>query len=121
SVVAPILAGAAVAGVILAVAGVLLWPDGSSGGGGGTQAEPTTVAKQSTPGPRETPTPPATEPASTGGAEAVLPAGLVRDRGPGFTIGVPRGWRRSVRGDSIFWTDPASSAYVQVDRTPWSG
>lgn len=126
SVVVPILAGAAMAAVILAVAGVLLWPDGSSGGGEGPQAKPTTVAKQSTPGPGDTPTSPGTEPASaepasTGDPDGTLPAGLVPARGPGFTIGVPRGWKRSARGASVFWTDPASSAYVQVDGTPWSG
>ncbi|GAA0572816.1 serine/threonine-protein kinase [Actinomadura livida] len=120
SVLAPILAGAAVATVILAVAGVLMWPDGSSGGGPEESRQPTTVAKQSTPGPQDTPTAP--EPASSGGpSEAFLPDGLVRAPGPGFTIGVPKGWRRSDRGNSTIWNDPAGTAYVQVDRTPWTG
>jgi hypothetical protein len=26
-----------------------------------------------------------------------------------------------VQGNSVIWTDPASSAYVQVDQTVWSG
>jgi hypothetical protein len=31
------------------------------------------------------------------------------------------GWIREERGASTFWNDPASSAYVQVDRTGWTG
>ena len=54
-------------------------------------------------------------------AATVLPAGWRRASGPGYTIGVPAGWRRSVQGQSVFWRDPTSAAYLQVDRTPWSG
>ncbi len=54
-------------------------------------------------------------------AEPRLPAGWHRANGPGYTIGVPAGWRRSVQGRSVFWHDPASAAYLQVDRTPWAG
>jgi hypothetical protein len=54
-------------------------------------------------------------------AEPRLPAGWHRASGPGYTIGVPAGWRRSVQGRSVFWRDPASAAYLQVDRTPWAG
>src|SRR5690606_8634990 len=111
SVVGPILAGAAVAAVILAVAGVLLWPDGSSGAGEGPQAKPTTVAQQSTSGPGDTPTPPetepaSTEPASTGDPDGTLPAGPVPARGPGFTIGGPRGRTRPARGPRGVWPGP---------------
>lgn len=123
SVVPPILAGVVVATAMLAAAGFLLWPDGTSGGEPGASRQPTTVAKQSTPDTPTTPaTSPATSPASSGGPDRTpLPDGLVRAGGPGFTIGVPRGWQPTVRGNSTIWTDPASSAYVQVDRTPWSG
>jgi hypothetical protein len=122
SALPPILAGAVVATAVLAVAGFLLWPDGSPGGGPEESRQPTTVAKQSTPGAQDTPTGPATRPASSSGPSAApLPAGLVRSAGPGFTIGVPRGWQRVERGDSVIWNDPAGTAYVQVDRTPWSG
>jgi tRNA A-37 threonylcarbamoyl transferase component Bud32 len=50
-----------------------------------------------------------------------LPAGWRRGSGPGFTIGVPAGWRRSVEGRCVFWRDPSSAAYLQVDRTEWTG
>ncbi|MFD0855345.1 PsbP-related protein, partial [Actinomadura adrarensis] len=51
-----------------------------------------------------------------------LPSGLVRQDGPGgYTIGVPQGWTRQVKGNSVFWHDPVSEAYVQVDRTGWTG
>ncbi|MEU8797922.1 serine/threonine-protein kinase [Spirillospora sp. NPDC048819] len=119
SVVPPILAGVVVATAILAAAGFLLWPDGTSGGEPDASRRPTTVAKEPTP---DAPTAPATSSASSGGpVRTPLPDGLVKAGGPGFTIGVPRGWQRTVRGNSTIWTDPASSAYVQVDRTPWTG
>jgi hypothetical protein len=119
SPVVPILAGVAAAAVILGVAGFVLWPDGSSSAGGPDttqsppvqQTTPTSPASQTTPS--DTPTP--------GTSATRLPDGLVPASGPGYTIAVPRGWRRSVQGNSVVWTDPATSAYVQVDRTVWSG
>ncbi|TDC58892.1 hypothetical protein E1200_32810 [Actinomadura sp. GC306] len=117
-----ILAGAVVATAILAVAGFVLWPDGPSGGGPEESRQPTTVAKQSIPAERDTPTVPATEPASSGGpSRTALPDGLVRSAGPGFSIAIPRGWQRTEQGNSVIWNDPASTAYIQVDRTPWTG
>ncbi|XRQ11433.1 serine/threonine-protein kinase [Actinomadura welshii] len=129
SALPPILAGVAVAATILAAAGFLLWPDGQSGGTeeGLESPQPTTVAKQTTPGPegtrggQGTPTGPATAPSSTGPAATAVPNNLVPARGPGFAINVPRGWRRSVQGNSVIWTDPATGSYVQVDQTVWSG
>ncbi len=50
-----------------------------------------------------------------------MPNNLVSASGPGFAIGVPKGWRHSTQGNSDVWTDPASSAYIQVDRTGWTG
>ena len=125
SAAAPLLAGVAVATVILAVAGFLLWPDGSSAGGPGTAQQPS-APERSVPAEQEKPTEaePATptEPAaSETPGRAPLPDGLVPASGPGYSIGIPRGWKRSVQGASVIWTDPASSAYIQVDRTPWSG
>jgi hypothetical protein len=64
---------------------------------------------------------PATSPPIGQPAEPRLPAGWHQASGPGYTIGVPAGWRRSVQGQSVFWRDPASAAYLQVDRTPWTG
>jgi serine/threonine protein kinase len=52
---------------------------------------------------------------------ALPPAGWSRASGPGYTIGVPAGWRRSAEGRSVFWRDPGSAAYLQVDRTEWTG
>ncbi|MGH3239606.1 MAG: hypothetical protein ACRDNL_04445 [Spirillospora sp.] len=120
SPILPIVAGAVAAAAILAVAGFLLWPDGSSDNGGqaggpvGGQPSQNLVTDTSTP---DTPT----TPASSTPSQTPLPDGLVMSSGPGYSIGVPRGWRRSVQGNSVIWTDPASSAYVQVDQTQWSG
>ncbi|TDB81722.1 serine/threonine protein kinase [Actinomadura sp. KC216] len=121
SPVLPILAGAVTAAAVLAVAGFLLWPDGSSGGGGQAAAQQSPPATgRSVP---DTPTTPAAPASSTSPdpADAPLPPGLVRAGGPGFTIGVPPGWRRSEQGNSVIWLDPRTSAYVQVDQTQWSG
>ncbi|TDD24077.1 serine/threonine protein kinase [Actinomadura sp. KC06] len=117
SPVLPILAGAVAAVAVLAVAGFLLWPDGSSGGKQ-AKAQPSPPAtEQSVP---NTPTTPASSSTPSTG-ETPLPAGLVQASGPGFSIAVPRGWRRSEQGNSVIWINPANSAYVQVDRTQWSG
>jgi hypothetical protein len=121
----PILGGVAAAAVILAVAGAVFWANRPSSGGTNTTQSPTTVAQPSTPGGQGTrpgtsapPSPTRSSPAPTG---SPLPAGLTLGRGAGFTIGVPPGWRRSAQGNSVIWTDPASSAYIQVDRTVWAG
>ncbi|TMR00314.1 serine/threonine protein kinase [Actinomadura soli] len=119
SPILPILAGAVTAAAALAVAGFLLWPDGSSGGGGQGGAKPSAPAtEQSVP---STPTTPASSPSSPDTGGTPLPDGLVQAGGPGFGIAVPRGWRRSAQGNSVIWIDPVSGAYVQVDRTQWSG
>ncbi|CND60586.1 Uncharacterised protein [Mycobacterium tuberculosis] len=121
----PILGGVAAAAVILAVAGVVFWANRPSSGGTDAKQSPTTVAQPSTPAGQGTgpgtsapPSPTPSSPASTG---SPLPEGLVLGRGAGFTIGVPPGWRRSEQGNSVIWTDPASSAYIQVDQTVWTG
>ncbi|MEU4822383.1 serine/threonine-protein kinase [Actinomadura sp. NPDC023710] len=117
----PVLAGVVVAAAVLAVAGFAFWPKGSSAGGPGV-SHPPQAGGQTTPATQTTPTTPSDDPAPTSSSSAPrLPDGLVRASGPGYTIAVPRGWRRSVQGNSVVWTDPASSAYVQVDRTVWSG
>lgn len=123
SPIPPILGGVAAAAVILAVAGVVLWANRPPSGGTAATRSPTAVARQSTPAARETPrgTSASTPGSSSAPGTAPLPPGLVRAAGPGFTIGVPPGWRRSEQGNSVIWTDPASSAYIQVDRTVWTG
>ncbi|MGW2313527.1 protein kinase domain-containing protein [Actinomadura luteofluorescens] len=121
SPVLPVLAGVVVAVAVLAVAGFALWPEGSSGGDPKTSPPPQ-AAGHTTPTGQTKPTTPSDDPApKPSSSERQIPAGLVPARGPGYTIAVPRGWRRSVQGNSVVWTDPASSAYVQVDRTVWTG
>ncbi|MFA1548474.1 serine/threonine-protein kinase [Actinomadura chokoriensis] len=119
STVLPILGGVVVAATILAVAGGVLWMNRSSPDGTHTTQPPTIVAKQS--GPAAQTTSPSRSASPAVPSATPLPAGLTLASGPGYSIGVPRGWRRSVQGNSVIWTDPASSAYVQVDQTIWSG
>jgi eukaryotic-like serine/threonine-protein kinase len=94
--------GALVVLVVLAVATagflILRHPQASAPASAQTSASPTTTPGQ----PR-------------------LPAGWHRETGPGYTIGVPAGWAHSVGSHGVFWRDPASVAYVQVDRTQWPG
>lgn len=118
----PVLGGIAAAAVILSVAGVVFWMNRPSSPAD-PDLTPTPPAAEGTPSatqnPQDTPTSaPPSQPASSATA---LPAGLVRSVGNGFTIGVPRGWVRATRGNSTVWTDPVSSAYVQVDQTIWTG
>lgn len=63
-----------------------------------------------------------TGPSPTTGAPTPLPPGLRAAAGPNDTeIGVPAGWVRTVKGNSVYWHAPDSTAYMQIDRTPWSG
>ena len=121
-VLVPVLAGALVALVIAGVVGYVLWP---------RRAEVPAMTQPVTPAPATStpvqaqgdPSQPGPAPSASPSAQAPppLPPGYVRQRGPGFTIGVPAGWTRKVKGNSIYWLDPASDAYIQVDRTHWSG
>jgi serine/threonine protein kinase len=52
---------------------------------------------------------------------ATLPPGWVSATGPGYTVGVPAGWTRWTNRQSVFWRDPGSAAYLQADRTDWTG
>ncbi|WP_207944803.1 serine/threonine-protein kinase [Actinomadura rubrisoli] len=116
----PVLVGALVAVAIIVPAAVFLWPDGSSGGDPGASQSP--IADRPSSGPSTTPSDtPSSAASSPRPSRTPLPAGLVRSAGPGYSIGIPQGWRRSEQGNSTVWTDPVTSAYVQVDRTPWSG
>lgn len=113
----PVLAGAMVAVAILIPVAVLLWPKGSSGGTRTSQS-PVTQPSARASSPDGSSSSPSGSPRSI---RPPLPAGLVRSGGSGYTIGVPRGWKRSDQGNSTIWIDPASGGYVQVDRTPWTG
>ncbi|MFF5258510.1 serine/threonine-protein kinase [Actinomadura viridis] len=117
-----VLPGVLAALVMVGAAVVVLWP----GGGTADSAEPrTSTPATNTPAGTRGPTGPAGSPPGGQGASPgpvrALPPGLKRASGPGYTIGVPQGWTREERGNSTFWLDPASDAYVQVDRTGWSG
>ncbi|MFC5744175.1 serine/threonine-protein kinase [Actinomadura rugatobispora] len=120
-VLVPVMTGALIALVVVGVFGFVLWPDKESGGDAG----PSPSAPVQSP-PAQSAAPPQSGPATAAVSPPkdvlpALPQGFVRQRGPGFTIGVPAGWTRQVRGNSTFWLDPASDAYVQVDRTGWTG
>ncbi|MFB4306162.1 serine/threonine-protein kinase [Actinomadura sp. GTD37] len=119
SPILPVLGGVAAAAVILTVAGVVLWMNRPSSGEPVTPQTPTTAVQQSAPTTHSTS--PSASPSSPSTGATPLPPGLVLQTGPGYSIGVPRGWRRSEQGNSVIWTDPTSSAYVQVDQTTWSG
>ncbi|MFI0353908.1 serine/threonine-protein kinase [Actinomadura sp. 9N407] len=115
----PLLAGALVAAVIVGIAAVVYWPEAKSAGGEFDAVPTPTAPTGSAPAGAGRPTkPPATAP---GKDLPALPAGYKRARGPGFSIGVPDGWVRREQGLSTFWRDPRTGAYVQVDRTGWTG
>ncbi|REE98531.1 serine/threonine-protein kinase [Thermomonospora umbrina] len=111
----------AVIATLVAVA-LAIRPDsgGGGGGGGGPQAGGGTTRSASPSSPSSPDTRPTTGPAATDDAVRPIPGIMLVGR-PGFEIGVPVGWRMSVQGNSVFWNDPASEAYVQVDQTIWSG
>jgi tRNA A-37 threonylcarbamoyl transferase component Bud32 len=64
--------------------------------------------------------PPAPQPAA-GASTAPVPAGWHRAQALGASIGVSSGWRRSEQGVTVFWREPGSDAYVQMDRIAWTG
>ncbi|WP_207401105.1 serine/threonine-protein kinase [Actinomadura roseirufa] len=119
----PALTALVVAVAVLVPAGIVLWPESGSGarkptgpsgvlpspGASGSPGSGPVTDSGTTSGPRRSP------------ARRPMPSGLAGADGPGYTIGVPHGWRKSVQKNSVVWIDPATSAYVQVDRTPWQG
>lgn len=115
----------ALAAVAVTLAVVLVVrPDGDSGqsaaqGGPAAQTTPTVIFGQG--GGPQTPKDAAAPLTPAPSATSPVPPGLRPVTGPGYRIAVPEGWRRMERGASVFWRDPDSPAYVQVDRTPWSG
>ncbi|GAA4092059.1 serine/threonine-protein kinase [Actinomadura miaoliensis] len=119
--------GAMVAVTAVAVAvTVALWPD--RGRGGTPPATRTTLAgaptgRAATDPARNSPDPETSSPDPTPSdpPPPAAPPGFRTARGPGFTVAVPNGWVRTERGASVFWRDSATGAYIQIDRTPWSG
>jgi hypothetical protein len=111
--------GALVA-IVAVLAGVLVVQNRSQGGAASPGADKASSAVTS-PGGGGSTTPVSTNPAPAPDAGVPLPPGWQRVQAPGATIGVPAGWRRSPEGPSVFWRDPGSAAYLQVDRRSWTG
>ncbi|GLZ10191.1 hypothetical protein Acsp04_04260 [Actinomadura sp. NBRC 104425] len=120
--------GAMIAVTAIAIAvTVALWPDRGSG------ADPQVtrsaladvptgrVATSESAAQTQTPGTAGATPTRSEASTPAAPPGFHTASGPGYTIAVPAGWVRSARGASVFWRDPATGAYVQVDRTPWTG
>jgi Protein kinase domain len=115
SPVLPILAGSVVLAAAVAAAVVFLWPhDGSDPQPNRTNDQPV-AGGTSTPA---TSSPATSRPSPTA---STWPAGLRKVTGPGYTIGVPPGWTRSSTSRGVVWSNPVTKAYIQVDKTPWTG
>jgi hypothetical protein len=114
SPVLPILAGSVVLAVAAAAAVLFLRSHG------GSDPQPNPTNDQPVAGGTSTPaTSPATHRPSP--TASTWPAGLRKVAGPGYTIGVPPGWTRSSTGRGVVWSNPVTKAYIQVDKTPWTG
>ncbi|MGI8334905.1 serine/threonine-protein kinase [Actinomadura scrupuli] len=47
--------------------------------------------------------------------EMVVAAGLAGYReAAGYSVGIPLGWRRTVRTDGIYWSDPSMRRYIRI-------
>ncbi|HEU5029896.1 MAG TPA: protein kinase [Spirillospora sp.] len=116
SPVLPILAGSVVLAAAVAAAVLIFWPhDGSDPKADATKGRP---AAGGTSNPATTSSSASQRPTPTA---PTWPANLRKVTGPGYTIGVPRGWQRSSTSRGVVWTDPVTHAYVQVDKTQWTG
>ncbi|MVZ98840.1 protein kinase [Actinomadura sp. LD22] len=116
SPVLPILAGSVVLAAAVAAAVLIFWPhDGSDPKADATKEQPAAAGGTSNPAPSS---PASRRPTATA---SKWPANLRRVAGPGYTIGVPHGWTRSSTSRGVVWTDPVTHAYVQVDKTQWTG
>ncbi|GAA2084010.1 serine/threonine-protein kinase [Actinomadura alba] len=109
--------------VVIVLVGVLLVQDRShraSGADGASSTASSTATATKTAG-SAAPASVSPAPTSATSTARALPAGWRREQVSGATVAVPAGWRRSSEGASVFWRDPGSAAYLQVDRTPWTG
>ncbi|SEF93328.1 Serine/threonine protein kinase [Thermomonospora echinospora] len=113
--------------IALVLTFVLVTRLGSTGNGrentAGSSGSPNPASGQAAPQVPQTPQEddPSQPSAPSSASVPDVPPGLRLENGPGYRIGVPEGWRRFTMGNSVFWRSPDSSAYVQVDRTQWSG
>ncbi|MFF0518614.1 serine/threonine-protein kinase [Actinomadura nitritigenes] len=116
SPVLPILAGSVVLAAAVAAAVLVFLPHS-----GGDHPDPTPTSGQPVAGGASDPATqsPASQPPTS--SAPTWPAGLNKVKGPGYSIGVPPGWQRSTTSRGVVWSDPVTKAYVQVDKTPWTG
>ncbi|GAA2144375.1 serine/threonine-protein kinase [Actinomadura napierensis] len=115
SPVVPIIAGSLAVAAIVAAAVLFLRPDGGSDPKTDASKQPVAQGTEKPVTQAPTSQTPTTAPSKT------WPAGLVKAYGPGYTIGVPPSWKRSATSRGVAWTDPVTKAYVQVDKTQWTG
>jgi hypothetical protein len=101
-----LLAAIVVGGLVAAGGGFVAARQLTGGGGGGAH-----------------PTPPATDSAHALSADGGIPKGYVTVHDPaGFSVAVPRGWKRQLDGDQIDYTadDDAHLLRVGIERSPTS-
>jgi serine/threonine protein kinase len=99
--------------VVVALGGLLVVRSlGTSG-----RAAVATPAHVNSPTPAKSQQSPPSKPPSKG----PIPAGWQQVTEAGFTLNVPIGWTRTSSKRGPIWRDPASGAFVQVDKTPWAG
>ncbi|WP_019629933.1 serine/threonine-protein kinase [Actinomadura atramentaria] len=123
SPVLAVTAGVAATAVAAGVLAFVLWPDGKTPGPDPRRTDAAAAADTGRPtGPAADPSTDATAPASDTPTTPTAPPGTRISGGDGYRLPVPAGWTR--KDDPPYrrsWTDPATKAYVLVDRTPWEG
>lgn len=116
SPVLPILAGSVVLAAAVAAAVLVLWPHG-----GKPDPDPNPTTGQPVAGGASRPASQSPVSQRPSPSAPTWPAGLNKVNGPGYSIGVPPGWQRSTTSRGVVWSDPVTKAYVQVDKTQWTG
>ncbi|MEV4845606.1 serine/threonine-protein kinase [Micromonospora matsumotoense] len=123
-----LLIGALVAVLLVGLAlAVPLLTRSDDPGNGTPQADPTSAAASSAAptsapaAPPPTSAPPSPTPSATPSADPnALPVGWEMYKGPTFSVPVPKGWRRSVRSDSVVITEPGGvrELFIQWTSSP---
>ncbi|SCF33179.1 Protein kinase domain-containing protein [Micromonospora matsumotoense] len=120
-----LLIGALVAVLLVGLAlAVPLLTSSDDPGNGTPQADPTSAAASSAAptsapaAPPPTSAPPSPTPSATPSADPnALPVGWEMYKGPTFSVPVPKGWRRSVRSDSVVITEPGGVRELLIQWT----
>ncbi|WP_432903248.1 serine/threonine-protein kinase [Micromonospora matsumotoense] len=120
-----LLIGALVAVLLVGLAlAVPLLTSSDDPGNGTPQADPTSAAASSAAptsapaAPPPTSAPPSPTPSATPSADPnALPEGWEMYKGPTFSVPVPKGWRRSVRSDSVVITEPGGVRELLIQWT----